>query len=240
MAGFFSGCNPGKKEASKLNIVLFGYDSIASYYGNSAEMTDLRYGKLTDSLFMDTVLTAAKEREPGIIILKPVSGGGVLSNWQHVDTLFKINNFNNRIIDTLDKKEQEFFNTTSIIPFIKSLHEEPLKLFLPKEESEQVHEPSGKELIVLILNENEVYAYNGAQVKDGKRYTYNELGLYMAKKKSNRDFFVVIKPSEKSTYKSTVDMLELMTVKKVRNYKMEDPTKAEQALINELLNKKVE
>jgi biopolymer transport protein ExbD len=168
-------------------------------------------------------------------VLKPGSGAAVLGNWEHVDTLFKINNFKNRKIDTLDEKEQEFFKTTSIIPYLKKSQEEPLTLFLPKEESEQLHDSSGKGLVVLILNENEVYMYNGAQVKDGRRCTYKELELYLATKKSRSDFFVVIKPGEKSTYRSTVDMLDLMTVEKIKNYKMEDVTEEEEAFINKMI-----
>jgi hypothetical protein len=139
------------------------------------------------------------------------------------------------MIDTLDEKEQEFFNTTSIIPFLKKMHEEPLKLFLPKEENAQVYDSTGKGLVVLILNENEVYAYYGTQLKNGRTYTFKELGLYLATKKSQSDFFAVIKPGEKSTYKSTVDILDLMTVEKVRNYKMADITEEEEALINKMI-----
>lgn len=116
LPGFIAGCNYGKKDTSKLNIVLFGYDSIACYYGNSSELTDLRYGKITDSLFMDTILTNARDRNPGLIALKPGSGAAVLSNCEQLDTLFKINNFKTRKIDTLNEKEQKYFNTSPIIP----------------------------------------------------------------------------------------------------------------------------
>ena len=234
LVGFIAGCKSGKKETSRLNIVLFGYDSIACYYGNSAEMIDLRYGKLTDSLFMNTVLTAAIDRKPGLIVLKPGGGAAVLGNWEHVDTLFKINNFKNRKIDTLDEKEQEFFKTTSIIPYLKKSHEEPLKLFLPKEEGGPVHEASGKGLVVLILNEN-IYTYNGVRVKDGRRCTYKELELYLGTKKSDRNFFVVIKFGKKSNYKSVVDMLDLMAIEKVKNYKIEDVTEEDEAFINKMV-----
>jgi hypothetical protein len=237
LPAFVAGCKTIRKDTSKLNIVLFGNDSIACYYGNSTELTDLRYGKITDSQFMDTILTNAKERKPGLIVLKPGSGAAVLGNWEHLDTLFKINNFENRKIDTFDEKEQKFFNTTSIIPYLKKRQEEPLKLFLPKEESEQVNVTSGKGLVVLILNEHEAYAYNGTELKNGRKCTYEELSLYMGTKKSRSDFFVVIKPGEKSSYKSTVDILDLMTIQKIKNYKMEDPTKEEQTFINELLIK---
>jgi biopolymer transport protein ExbD len=233
-----AGCNTGIKEISKLNIILFGYDSIACYYGNSTELTDLRYGKITDSLFMDTILTNARDRKPGLIVLKPGDGAAVLGNWEHLDTLFKINNFENRKIDTLDEKEQKFFNTTSIIPWLKE-HERPLKLFLPKEENEHVVVASDKTLVILILNEQEAYAYNGTKVKNERKYTYEELGLYLGTKKSRSDFLVLIKPGEKSSYKSTVDILDLMAIQKVKNYKMEDPTKKEQSLINELLKTKL-
>lgn len=115
-----------------------------------------------------------------------------------------------------------------------------MKLFLPKEESQHTVVPSDRTLIVLILNEQEAYTYNGLNVKNGSKCTYEELGLYLAIKKSRSDFFVVIKPGKKSTYKSTVNILDLMTTEKIKNYKMEDPTKEEQNLINELLKAEVE
>jgi biopolymer transport protein ExbD len=239
ISALVAGCKTVKKDTAKLNVVLFGYDSIACYYGNSTQLTDLRYGKITDSLFMDTILSNARERKPGLVVLKPGCGAAVLGNWEHLDTLFKINNFENRRSDTLDEKEQKLFNTTSIISWLKE-HREPMKLFLPKEESEHVVIPSDKTLIILILNEHEAYTYNGTKVNNGRKYTYEELGSYLGTKKSRSDFFVVIKPGEKSSYKSTVDILDLMTIQKVKNYKMEDPTKEEQTLINELLKTKVE
>ncbi|WP_244883953.1 hypothetical protein [Niastella koreensis] len=234
-----AGCKTDKKDTSKLNIVLYGYDSIACYYGNSIELTDLRYGKITDSQFMDTILTNARDRKPGLIVLKPGDGASVLGNWEQLDTLFKINNFENRKIDTLDEKEQKFFNTTSIIPWLKE-HEKPLNLFLPKEENEHIVVPTDKTLVVLILNEQEAYAYNGAVMKNGRKYSYEELGLCLRTKKSRSGFLAVLKPGEKCSYKSTVDMLDLMTLHKVKNYKMESPTKEEQTLIDELLETKVE
>lgn len=231
-----AGCKSATKDSAKLNIILFGYDSIASYYGSSSELADLRYGKITDSLFMDTVLSSARDRNPGLIALKPGDGAGVLGNWEQLDTLFKSNNFTNRKIDTLDEKEQTFFKTASIIPYLKE-HQEPLKLFLPKEENEPIEVPSDKTLTVLLLNENEVYAYNGANIKSGSKYSFKDLEAYLKTKKSRSDLIVRIKPGEKSTYQSTVDMLDLITITKIKNYKMEDPAKEEQALMNKLLNK---
>lgn len=230
-----AGCKSATKDSAKLNIIIFGYDSIACYYGSSTELSELRYGKITDSLFIDTVLTSARDRNPGIIALKPGGGAGVLGNWEQLDTLFKLNNFTNTKIDTLDEKEQTFFKTTSIITFLKE-HQEPLKLFLPKEENENTEAPSDKTLTVLLLNENEVYAYNGANIKSGSKYSFKDLEAYLKTKKSSSDFIVRIKPGEKSTYQSTVDMLDLITTTKIKNYKMEDPTKEEQALMNELLS----
>lgn len=39
---------------------------------------------------MDTILSNAKERKSGLIVLKPGCGAAVLGNWEHLDTLFKI------------------------------------------------------------------------------------------------------------------------------------------------------
>jgi len=118
----------------------------------------------------------------------------------------------------------------------KETAKEPLKLILPKDEKEQVRHSTGKEFVVLVLNENEVYAYSGMRMQDGRKYTYKELGAYLATKKSDREFFVVLKPGEKSTYKSTVNILDLMTIEEVKHYSMEDATAEEQLLMNRLLN----
>jgi biopolymer transport protein ExbD len=227
------GCRYGRNETPKLNIVLFGYDSIACYYGSSADLTDLRRGLLTDKLFIDTILTTAKDREPVSIVLKPVCGGSVMSNYMHLDTLLALNDFKNRTIDTLDEKEQEFFNATSVLTFLKE-HEEPLKLFLPKESNKPSHVSLGNELVVLILNESEVYVYTGKQIKDGNRITYAELKKMLAVKRSKYDFFVVIKPGERCSYKSTVDVLDLMTIEKIKNYSMEDVSNDEKAFLRSI------
>jgi hypothetical protein len=93
---------------------------------------------------------------------------------------------------------------------------------------------------VLILNEIEVYAYNGANIKNGSKYNFKDLSSYLATKKPWSELVVSIKPGAKSTYQSVVDMLDLITITKIENYKMEDLTKEEQALMNELLKKEVE
>lgn len=233
LIGLIAGCKSETKDSAKLNIILFGYDSIACYYGTSTELSDLRYGRISNSLFMDTVLSTARDRNPGLIALKPGDGGGVLGDWEQLDALFKANNFTNRKIDTLDKKEQKFFNTVSVISWLKE-HQEPLNLFLPKDENKHIDIPTDKTLTILILNGHETYAYDGGDIKTGSKYNFRDLETYLKTKKSRSDLFVSIKPGVKSTYKSTVDILDLMTIEKIKNYKMEDPTKEEEALMNEL------
>lgn len=120
------------------------------------------------------------------------------------------------------------------MPGGKETTKKPMKLFLPKDEEGQVHHSTGKEFVVLVLNEQEVYGYNGTRMQEGRKYTYNELGSYLASKKADHEFFVVIKPGEKATYKSTVDMLDLMTVGEVKHYSIEDATAEEEALMKRL------
>ncbi len=58
-AAIYSGCgpNPAKsKTATKLNFILLGYDSIACYYGNSNDITDLKQGILSDTEFVQTII----------------------------------------------------------------------------------------------------------------------------------------------------------------------------------------
>jgi hypothetical protein len=233
LIGVLIGCRYGRNEAPKLNIVLFGYDSIACYYGSSAELTDLKRGLLTDKLFMDTILTTAKDRKPFLIALKPVCGGSVMSNYIQLDTLFALNNFKNRTIDTLDEKEQKFFNATSVLTFLKE-QEEPLKLFLPRESNEPGHVSLDNGLVVLVLKESEVYVYTGKQIKEGNKVTYAELEKMLAAKRSEHDFFVIIKPGERCSYKSTVDILDLMTIEKIKNYSMEDVSSDEKAFLRSI------
>ncbi|MBO9567123.1 MAG: biopolymer transporter ExbD [Niastella sp.] len=187
---------------------------------------------------MDSFLTTAIDRRPDTIFLKPGDGALVLGNWEYLDTLFKRNHFDKRIIDSFDDKEQHFFHTTSILPFLRERQNEPLRLFLPKDDEPQVRDTSGKAFVVLILTENEVYTYNGRDVTNGRKCTYPELQSYLSARKPDHDFSVIIKPGKNSTYKSVVNVLDLMTIEKIKKYKMEDITDEEKVIINKILNEK--
>lgn len=108
-------CRNATPASPRLNVVLFGYDSLAWYYGDSMQVPALCYGKLTDKGFMDHLMATALHRRPDTIFLKPGGGGGVLSNWELVEASLKARKFANVLTVRLDEQEEYFFNTNSVL-----------------------------------------------------------------------------------------------------------------------------
>lgn len=224
----------GKKQQSNFNIIFFGYDSLACYYGSSDRMIDLKNGRLSDSAFTNGLLAAlATDAHVDSILLKPGTGGSVLTDCTNMDTLLERNGFINKKITYLDEKEQRFFNTGSALTMMKEWQEEgPLKLFLPRE-SEHIRPVQAHDLVVLLINDEEAYVYQGKNIGDGKKSTIKEL-IALLKQKRNDDLFIYLKPGKSGTYKSTINALDAVAAAKVVNYSMEEPTVEEEAFVKRL------
>lgn len=115
-----------------------------------------------------------------------------------------------------------------------------MRLFLPKDtdKPEEQNKVKASGALTLMLGKNDVvYYYEGELAPDGSNFKtakFSEIRqIILDKKKSTdpKDFVVVIKPDNESTYKNTVDALDEMSINDVKRYAMVDISDVEVALI---------
>ncbi|MBE7172224.1 MAG: biopolymer transporter ExbD [Williamsia sp.] len=115
-----------------------------------------------------------------------------------------------------------------------------MRLFLPKDTDKPEEQNKAKEsgALTLLLGKNDVvYYYEGILAPDASNFktsNFKEIrDIILRKKRSTdpKDFVVVIKPDEESTYKNSVDMLDEMTINDVKRYAMVDIAPVEFELI---------
>lgn len=213
-----SGCAQEKRNEKKpptVNCILLGYDSIAYYVGNSAAMGDLKRGKLTDTTFMRNFLQTAKEQakdSTSMILLKPTAAGDVARNFREIVDLLNNNDLQGRSLDTLDSNEQRVFHTTSLQGAAARASDASHRLILPKDEKPPatVNTSSPDRLVILLFGDQGIYVYKGTGIGSGKKYTYSELQKWLQERKSDPPKAVLIKPAAGSTYKNTVNMLDVV------------------------------
>jgi len=131
------------------------------------------------------------------------------------------------------------FTTTMSLPTT-------MNLFLPKdtdnpEEQNKIKDNSA--LTILLSKDNNVFYYEGmldnsnvSQNFKSSNFGSGEDGIrqVILRKKANtdeKDFMVVIKPSDECTYKNVVDILDEMTIDVVKRYAMVDISEVEIQLI---------
>jgi len=115
-----------------------------------------------------------------------------------------------------------------------------MKLFLPKDTEKPEEQNKIKEsaaLTVILGDKNAIYYYEGTLLPDGSNFkssNYKDIrGIIIDKKKRTNpeDFMVLIKPTDQSTYKNTVDLLDEMTINEVKRYATLDLFDIEKQLI---------
>jgi len=95
-----------------------------------------------------------------------------------------------------------------------------MPLHLPKD-SDTAQLPQ-KANLTLVLGRDDVYYYEG--VEGGKLISLKDVRHVLINcKRRDSNLFVVIKPTEKSTYQNTVDILDEMTINNIKRYAMVDP-----------------
>jgi len=114
----------------------------------------------------------------------------------------------------------------------------PLKLSLPRDEPNRPDSLSGfpksSRLVILLSRSDDIYAYIGSDIEKGKKYTYPEITDFVKERRSDKNFSAVIKASENTTYKNTVDMLDVMTISDVKHYALVDITKEEEGHLHQI------
>ncbi|MEX6686291.1 biopolymer transporter ExbD [Danxiaibacter flavus] len=111
-----------------------------------------------------------------------------------------------------------------------------MKLFLPKDTDKPEEQNKAKEsgaLTIMLGARDHVYYYEGILDPAGANFksaNFKEIrNVIINKKKATdeKDFVVVIKPSEESTYKNVIDILDEMAINVVKKYALVDISPAE-------------
>ncbi len=115
-----------------------------------------------------------------------------------------------------------------------------MRLFLPKDtdKPEEQNKIKASGALTLMLGKNDViYYYEGELAPDGSNFktsNFREIReIILNKKKATdpKDFVVVIKPDNESTYKNAVDALDEMAINDVKRYAMVEISDVEVGLI---------
>ena len=115
-----------------------------------------------------------------------------------------------------------------------------MRLFLPKDtdKPEEQNKIKASGALTLMLGKNDVvYYYEGELLPDGSNFKTSSFKdireIVLNKKKSTdpKDFVVVIKPDNESTYKNSVDALDEMAINNVKRYAMVEISDVEIGLI---------
>ncbi|NNC83332.1 MAG: biopolymer transporter ExbD [Flavobacteriales bacterium] len=105
-------------------------------------------------------------------------------------------------------------------------------------EKEQAVKES-KTLTIILHDEDEIYWYQGITDPEIEKTDYSPEGirdLLIKKDQEIEDIVVLIKPSEASTYKNLVDILDEMHITAIQRYAIVDITDDDLALIMDLDN----
>jgi biopolymer transport protein ExbD len=118
-----------------------------------------------------------------------------------------------------------FFNVTSQYTTATDL-----KLIRPKGEDQISLDTFKNKLTLILINDNTIYAYKQNQMQSGRFYNTESIKKEIS---DNKEIAIVIKPSAKTSYQFTVDMLDQMTINDVKKYAMVDLSKEEQKFIDQ-------
>ena len=112
-----------------------------------------------------------------------------------------------------------------------------MELYLPKEsEKDSVDQYSNvrTKLTLILLKDDKVFGYYGDFIKGGRSASIAETDKLIAdgwKMFSKDSLVVVIKPTEEASYKTTVDILDKMSINKIEKYSMTDLDKKEKEFL---------
>jgi biopolymer transport protein ExbD len=71
-------------------------------------------------------------------------------------------------------------------------------------------------------------------MRKGKKYTYPEMTELVRQRRSDKNFSVVIKPAKSTTYKNTVDILDVMTTTDIKHYALVDIKQEEEDYLDQI------
>lgn len=115
-----------------------------------------------------------------------------------------------------------------------------MKLFLPKDADRPEDNNKAKEsgaLTILLGKDNNVFFYEGILAPDGSNFkssNFTDIRKEIIRKKQStpeKDFVVVIKATDESTYKNVIDILDEMTINVVKRYALVDISEPENQVV---------
>ncbi len=224
----------------RLTCLVLGYDSIIYYTGISMQMQDVHKGKITDSVFVSAMFK--KIKSGGLsMVLKPGGGADMLSNFQEMIKLANNYEVHRPLVDSGDVNEDKAFSFVTpemVKTAIRGEQQPPLKLNLPRDQPGNPNTlpgfPKSLQLVILLSESKEIYAYKGGDMRTGKKYTYPEITDLVKGRRSDKNFSVVIKAAKNTTYKNAVDLLDVMTTEQIQHYALIDITKEEEDYLHQI------
>jgi len=115
-----------------------------------------------------------------------------------------------------------------------------MQLNLPKDSDKPEDQTKTKEsgaLTIMLGKDNNVFYYEGQLDPAGvnfKSSNFKDIRDVIINKKRNtnsKDFFVIVKPNEESTYRNVVDILDELSINVVTRYAMVDISDGENLLV---------
>lgn len=225
-----------------LTCLILGYDSVIYYTGESKLMQDLHEGKITDTAFVAAMFQKIKSANLSLV-LKPGGGADMVRNFQEIVNFANNYGAYRRSVDSGDANEDKAFSFVTPLTVRAAMRGEnqpPLKLNLqlPRDEPANANTlsilPNPSQIVILISGNNNIYVYSGSDLTKGKKYTYQEITDLVREKKPDKKFSVVIKAAKNTSYKNTVEMLDVMTTQQMPNYALIDITKEEENYLKQL------
>ena len=101
---------------------------------------------------------------------------------------------------------------------------------------ESKYQNSKTKLTILLLKNDSVYGYYGNDINAGRSISIKEVRSLLQEalaKFTNDSLIVIIKPGIEATYQNTVDMLDEMTINKIKRFEMNDINKEESKFLDE-------
>ena len=122
---------------------------------------------------------------------------------------------------------------------IKTASPNPEILVAPVTNSTTVDETSAHTLILWLLSNDKVYAFNGGEFAEGKKFDAKDLRKILVdqKKQYGDRLAVSIKTTKHNSYQNAITVLDEMSINNIKEYTIRPATQKEETLL-ETLNPK--
>ncbi len=133
-------------------------------------------------------------------------------------------------ITTLSSCQQIFFWLTTA-----TSNQTPIEVSPPKTTA-VLPILSKNDITILMYKGNNIYAYSGTNISNGEKYNSNSISTLLKKRKNSLGdhFIVFIKTDSNVQYKSTVDMLDQMTINDIKKYSLTELNDNEKSFIKQI------